>query len=73
MESMDCLERGGDYLLVETRSALWVSDLAWRDRPLRQHWPKLAGVGRVERRREINGKIAWPRSFGANAIARTLA
>lgn len=52
-----------DHGRIETRSALWVSDLAWLDRPIRQHWPKLAGVGMVERTRAINGKTSTERAF----------
>ena len=44
---------GKDHGRIETRNHLWVTDLTWLDRPIRQHWPKLAGVGRVERVREI--------------------
>jgi predicted transposase YbfD/YdcC len=56
---------------IETRCAWWVSELAWLDRPIRQHWPKLAGVGRVERRREINGKVSTEQAFyiGSQGIA----
>ncbi|MFV0372174.1 MAG: ISAs1 family transposase [Azonexus sp.] len=52
-----------DHGRIETRRALWVCELAWLDRPIRQHWPKLAGVGRVERRREIGGKTSTERAF----------
>lgn len=60
-----------DHGRIETRSALWVSDLAWLDRPIRQHWPKLAGVGMVERTREIDGKTSTERAFyiGSKGIA----
>ena len=60
-----------DHGRIETRSAWWVSDLAWLDRPIRQHWPKLAGVGMVERSREINGRTSTERAFyiGSKGIA----
>lgn len=60
-----------DHGRIETRSALWVSELAWLDRPIRQHWPKLAGVGMVERSREINGKTSTERAYyiGSKGIA----
>lgn len=60
-----------DHGRIETRRALWVSDLAWLDRPIRQHWPKLAGVGMLERIREINGKTSTERAFyiGSKGIA----
>ena len=61
-----------DHGRIETRSALWVSELAWLDRPIRQHWPKLAGVGMVERSREINGKTSTERAYyiGSKGIDR---
>lgn len=52
-----------DHGRIETRQALWVADLSWLDKPLRQHWPKLAGVGMIERRREINGTVSMERAF----------
>ena len=52
-----------DHGRIETRTALWVRDLSWMDQSIRQHWPKLAGVGALERRREINGKISIERAF----------
>ena len=56
---------------IEIRRALWVSDLNWLDRPIRQHWPKLAGVGMLERTRAINGKTSTERAFyiGSKGIA----
>ena len=52
-----------DHGRIETRQALWVSDLSWLDKKLREHWPKLAGVGMIERRREINGHVSSERAF----------
>lgn len=52
-----------DHGRIETRQALWITDLSWLDRKLQAHWPKLAGVGMIERRREINGKISSERAF----------
>lgn len=52
-----------DHGRIETRRVWWVSDLAWLDRPIRRHWPKLARVGMVERSREINGKTSTERAF----------
>jgi predicted transposase YbfD/YdcC len=59
-----------DHGRIETRSAIWVTELSWLDRPLRQHWPKLAGVGMVERRREIGGKVSteWAFYIGSKGI-----
>lgn len=52
-----------DHGRIEIRRALWLTDLSWLDKPLRQHWPKLAGVGMIERQREINGKTSSERAF----------
>lgn len=62
---------GKDHGRIETRQHLWVVELSWLDRPIRQHWPKLAGVGMVERIREINGKTSTERAFyiGSKGIA----
>ncbi len=54
---------GKDHGRIETRQHLWVTDLSWLDRSIRQHWPKLAGVGMVERIREINGKTSTERAL----------
>jgi predicted transposase YbfD/YdcC len=62
---------GKDHGRIETRNHLWVSDLSWLDQPIRQRWPKLAGVGMVERTREINGKASTEQAFyiGSKGIA----
>ena len=60
-----------DHGRIETRQALWITDLSWLDRKLQAHWPKLAGVGMIERQREINGKTSSERAFyiGSKGIA----
>lgn len=59
-----------DHGRIETRQALWVTNLSWLDKPIREHWPKLAGVGMIERIREINGKPSTEQAFyiGAKGI-----
>jgi predicted transposase YbfD/YdcC len=52
-----------DHGRIETRRYLWVSELNWLDRPIRHNWKKLAGVGMVERIREINGKTSTEHAF----------
>ncbi len=52
-----------DHGRIETRKALWVTSLSWLDKPIRAHWPKLAGVGMIERTREINGKHSTEQAF----------
>lgn len=48
---------------IETRQALWVTDLSWMDKKLREHWPRLAGVGMIERQRDIKGTVSTERAF----------
>ena len=52
-----------DHGRIETRQAMWVSDLSWLDKKLREHWPKLAGVGLIQRQREINGAVSTERAY----------
>lgn len=52
-----------DHGRIETRQAMWITDLSWLDKKLREHWPKLAGVGMIERQREINGTVSTERAF----------
>jgi len=52
-----------DHGRIETRKALWVNDLSWMDEQIRRHWPKLSGVGMLERKREVNGKVSVEFAF----------
>ena len=52
-----------DHGRIETRQAMWVNDLSWLDKKLRDHWPKLAGIGMIERQREINGTVSIERAY----------
>ena len=52
-----------DHGRIETRQAIWVSDLSWLDNKLREHWPKLAGIGMIQRQREINGAVSTERAY----------
>ena len=52
-----------DHGRIETRQAMWVSDLSWLDKKLREHWPQLAGIGMIERQREINGTVSTERAY----------
>ena len=60
-----------DHGRIETRQAVWVSRLDWMDRSIRQHWPKLSGVGLMKRSREIHGKTSteWSYYIGSKGIA----
>lgn len=55
---------------IENRRALWVTHLSWLDKEIHQHWPKLAGVGMIERQRAIDGKLSSERAFyiGSKAV-----
>ena len=55
---------------IENRRALWVTNLSWLDKEIHQRWPKLAGVGMIERQREIDGKLSSERAFyiGSKAV-----
>lgn len=52
-----------DHGRIECRRALWVNELSWLDQPIRAHWPQLAGVGMIERQRDIRGKVSIERAF----------
>jgi hypothetical protein len=52
-----------DHGRIETRRALRIGDLFWMDAPLREYWPKLLGVGILERTCEIKGKISRERAY----------
>jgi predicted transposase YbfD/YdcC len=36
---------------------------SWVNKELREHWPKLAGVGMIERQRDIKGAVSTERAF----------
>jgi predicted transposase YbfD/YdcC len=52
-----------DHGRIETRRALWITDLSWMDAPLRERWPKLSGVGMLERTCETKGKVSCERAY----------
>jgi predicted transposase YbfD/YdcC len=52
-----------DHGRIETRRAVWVGDLDWLDSSIRARWPKLAGVGMIERLRDIGGKVSTERAL----------
>ena len=52
-----------DHGRIETRQAIWVTDLSWLDKKLREHWPKLAGIGLIERQREVSGTVSTERAY----------
>jgi predicted transposase YbfD/YdcC len=45
-----------DHGRIETRRAVFVADVSWMDKPMREGWKKLAAVGMIESEQEIKGK-----------------
>ena len=60
-----------DHGRLETRRHVWVDTLDWMEPSLRGDWKNLAGVGMVERQREVKGKVSVERTFyiGSKGIA----
>ena len=52
-----------DHGRLETRRATFVTDVSWMDKPMRENWKKLAGVGMIESEQEIKGKISIERRY----------
>ena len=52
-----------DHGRIETRRHVWVGKLDWMEPSLRDDWKNLAGVGMVERQREIKGQVSVERTF----------
>jgi predicted transposase YbfD/YdcC len=48
---------------IETRRALFVPDVSWMDKPMREDWKKLAGVGMIESEQQIKGKLSVERRY----------
>jgi predicted transposase YbfD/YdcC len=42
---------------------MWIIELSWLDKSLRQRWPKLSGIGMIERERDTAGKVSRERAF----------
>jgi predicted transposase YbfD/YdcC len=52
-----------DHGRIETRRYVWIDRLDWMEPSIRNNWKNLAGVGLVERQREIKGKISIERTL----------
>ena len=52
-----------DHGRLETRRAAFVADVSWMDKPMREGWKKLAGVGLIESTQEIKGKVSVERRY----------
>jgi predicted transposase YbfD/YdcC len=60
-----------DHGRIETRRYVWIDRLDWMEPSIRNNWKNLAGVGLVERQREIKGKISIERTLyiGSKGVA----
>ena len=56
-----CSEKG--HGRRETRRAFFVPDISWMDKPMREGWKKLSGVGMIESEQEIKGKVSLDRRY----------
>ncbi len=52
-----------DHGRLETRRAVFVADVSWMDKSMREGWKKLAAVGMLESKQEIKGKVSIDRRF----------
>lgn len=48
---------------IETRRAVFVPDVSWMDKPMRDGWKKLGAVGMIESEQEIKGKASIERRY----------
>lgn len=48
---------------IETRRAVFVPDVSWMDKPMREGWKKLAAVGMIESEQEIKGQASVDRRY----------
>lgn len=48
---------------IETRRAVFVPDVSWRDKPMREGWKTLAAVGMIESEQEIKGQVSVDRRY----------
>lgn len=48
---------------IETRRAALVADVSWMDKPMREHWKKLAAVGMIESVQEMKDKVSIERRY----------
>lgn len=52
-----------DHGRIETRRAVFVADVSWMDKSMREGWKKLAAVGMLESEQESKGKVSIDRRF----------
>ena len=56
-----CVEK--DHGRLETRRAVFVPDVSWMDKPMRECWKKLSAVGMIESEQDIKGKVSIERRY----------
>ena len=52
-----------DHGRLETRRAVFVANVSWMDKPMRDGWKKLGAVGMIEAEQEIKGKASVDRRY----------
>jgi len=52
-----------DHGRLETRRAVFVADVSWMDKPMRDGWKKLGAIGMIEAEQEIKGKVSVERRY----------
>ncbi|MEI8283242.1 MAG: hypothetical protein WCG75_12615 [Armatimonadota bacterium] len=48
---------------LETRRAVWVTDVSWMDQAMRAHGKNLGGVGMIESEQWVKSNIALERRY----------
>lgn len=64
-----------DHGRIDTRRYTWIPDVSWMDKPMREAWKKLGGVGRIESIREIGDTVSVEHHYaigsrGVQTVAR---
>ena len=52
-----------DHGRLETRQAVFVADVSWMDKPMRDGWKKLGAIGMIEAEQEIKDKVSVERRY----------
>ena len=57
-----------DHGRFEIRRYTWINDLSWMDKPMRDDWKKLGGVGMIESSRLVGGKESIEYHYGISSV-----
>jgi predicted transposase YbfD/YdcC len=57
-----------DHGRLETRRYTWINDVSWMDKPMRQAWKGLGGVGMIESIREIGEKTSMEVHYAIGSL-----